>query len=193
MPPGGPPCGFKWVQAKAHNKAKLIVVDPRFTRSRHPRGGLLRAIRTGGIIFLGGVIKYMLDHDEIQHGTCATSPTFSHICARGLRVRRGKPVLRLHNADKRTHRQGQLGLRARRRRSCVKTDPTLAHPRSGLPAAQEAHYSLYRREMVGRAAPRDDSSCRDHWRPPRTDNAATITPARAGLDAALDPVRRSSG
>src|SRR5437899_10712035 len=28
------PCGFKWVtDAKAHNKARLIVVDPRFTRS----------------------------------------------------------------------------------------------------------------------------------------------------------------
>ena len=28
------PCGFKWVEeAKAHRKAKLIVVDPRFTRS----------------------------------------------------------------------------------------------------------------------------------------------------------------
>ena len=28
------PCGFKWVtEAKAHNKAKLIVIDPRFTRS----------------------------------------------------------------------------------------------------------------------------------------------------------------
>ena len=28
------PCGFKWVtEAKAHNKARLIVVDPRFNRS----------------------------------------------------------------------------------------------------------------------------------------------------------------
>ena len=28
------PCGFKWVtEAKAHNKARLVVVDPRFTRS----------------------------------------------------------------------------------------------------------------------------------------------------------------
>src|ERR1700712_4099687 len=28
------PCGFKWViEAKQHNKAKLVVVDPRFTRS----------------------------------------------------------------------------------------------------------------------------------------------------------------
>jgi anaerobic selenocysteine-containing dehydrogenase len=32
------PCGFKWVtEAKAHNKARLIVVDPRFTaRPRWP-------------------------------------------------------------------------------------------------------------------------------------------------------------
>ncbi len=28
------PCGFKWVtEAKAHRKARLIVVDPRFTRT----------------------------------------------------------------------------------------------------------------------------------------------------------------
>ena len=28
------PCGFKWVvEAKAHRKAKLIVVDPRYTRT----------------------------------------------------------------------------------------------------------------------------------------------------------------
>ncbi|KAG1533335.1 hypothetical protein G6F50_015912 [Rhizopus delemar] len=28
------PCGFKWeTEAKAHNKARLIVVDPRFNRS----------------------------------------------------------------------------------------------------------------------------------------------------------------
>ena len=28
------PCGFKWVtEAKHHKKAKLIVVDPRFTRA----------------------------------------------------------------------------------------------------------------------------------------------------------------
>ena len=28
------PCGFKWVtEAKAHNHAQLIVIDPRFTRS----------------------------------------------------------------------------------------------------------------------------------------------------------------
>ena len=35
------PCGFKWVtEAKANNGAKLIVVDPRFTRSNLSEAGL---------------------------------------------------------------------------------------------------------------------------------------------------------
>jgi formate dehydrogenase major subunit len=62
------PCGFKWVtEAKAHNKARLIVVDPRFTR--RPRWPTLCApIRTGtDIVFLGGVINYLLTNDKIQH------------------------------------------------------------------------------------------------------------------------------
>ena len=31
------PCGFKWaIEAKRNRNAKLIVVDPRFTRTRPP-------------------------------------------------------------------------------------------------------------------------------------------------------------
>ncbi|MDR5650816.1 molybdopterin-dependent oxidoreductase, partial [Staphylococcus nepalensis] len=61
-------CGFKWVtEAKAHNNAKLIVVDPRFTRSASG-ADFYAPIRTGSdITFLGGVIKYLLDNDKIQH------------------------------------------------------------------------------------------------------------------------------
>jgi len=41
------PCGFKWVtEAKAHNKARLIVVDPRFTRSASV-ADVYAPIRTG--------------------------------------------------------------------------------------------------------------------------------------------------
>src|SRR5438876_10320358 len=62
------PCGFKWVtEAKAHNKAKLIVVDPRFTRSAAV-SDYYAPIRAGtDIAFLGGVINYLLTHDKIQH------------------------------------------------------------------------------------------------------------------------------
>src|SRR5271169_1209100 len=62
------PCGFKWVtEAKAHNKAKLIVVDPRFTRSASV-ADYYAPIRSGtDIAFLGGVINYLLANDKIQH------------------------------------------------------------------------------------------------------------------------------
>src|SRR5260370_21193836 len=62
------PCGFKWVtEAKAHNKAKLIVVDPRFTRSAAV-SDLYVPIRAGtDIAWLGGLINYLLEHDKIQH------------------------------------------------------------------------------------------------------------------------------
>ena len=51
------PCGFKWVtEAKHHNKAKLIVVDPRFTRSA-AMADLFMQLRPGtDIAWLGGVI-----------------------------------------------------------------------------------------------------------------------------------------
>ena len=62
------PCGFKWVtEAKAHNKARLIVVDPRFTRSAAV-ADYYAPIRSGSdIAFLGGLINYLLSNDKIQH------------------------------------------------------------------------------------------------------------------------------
>ncbi len=62
------PGGFKWVtEAKAHRKARLIVVDPRFTRTASV-ADYYAQIRTGSdIVFLGGVINYLLTNDKIQH------------------------------------------------------------------------------------------------------------------------------
>jgi formate dehydrogenase major subunit len=62
------PCGFKWViEAKAHRGAKLVVIDPRFTRSASV-ADFYCPIRQGtDIAFLSGVIKYLLDNDKIQH------------------------------------------------------------------------------------------------------------------------------
>src|SRR5512142_2023464 len=62
------PCGFKWViEAKVKNKAKLVVVDPRFTRTAAV-ADVYAPIRAGSdIAFLGGVMSYLLTHDRIQH------------------------------------------------------------------------------------------------------------------------------
>ena len=62
------PCGFKWVvEAKAHNNAKLVVIDPRFTRTASV-ADMYCPIRQGtDIAFLSGVMKYLLDNDKMQH------------------------------------------------------------------------------------------------------------------------------
>lgn len=61
------PCGFKWVtEAKANRGAKLIVIDPRFTRSASV-SDLYAPIRQGtDIAFLLGLINYCIQHDKVQ-------------------------------------------------------------------------------------------------------------------------------
>lgn len=61
------PCGFKWVtEAKANRGARLIVVDPRFTRSAAV-ADLYAPIRQGtDIAFLLGVINYLIANGKIQ-------------------------------------------------------------------------------------------------------------------------------
>src|SRR6202050_5708784 len=60
------PCGFKWpVEAKRERNAKMIVVDPRYTRTAAV-SDLFLQIRAGSdIAFLGGVIRYALENQRI--------------------------------------------------------------------------------------------------------------------------------
>jgi len=60
------PCGFKWsVEAKLHRNAKMIVVDPRFTRTA-TQADLFLQIRAGtDIAFLGGLINYAIQNNRL--------------------------------------------------------------------------------------------------------------------------------
>jgi len=60
------PCGFKWpIEAKLHRNAKMIVVDPRFTRTA-TQADLFLQIRAGSdIAFLGGLINYAIQNNRI--------------------------------------------------------------------------------------------------------------------------------
>jgi formate dehydrogenase major subunit len=60
------PCGFKWaIEAKRTRSAKLISVDPRFTRTSAV-ADLFCQIRAGtDIAFLGGVINYAIENNRI--------------------------------------------------------------------------------------------------------------------------------
>src|SRR5687768_582012 len=60
------PCGFKWpIEAKKTRNAKMIVVDPRFTRTAAV-ADLFLQIRAGAdIAFLGGLINYAIENNRL--------------------------------------------------------------------------------------------------------------------------------
>src|SRR5690554_2517683 len=139
------PCGFKWVtEAKAHNKAKLIVVDPRFTRSASV-ADFYAPIRTGtDIIFLGGVIKYLLDNDKIHHEYVLNYTDFSFIVRDDFSFEDG--LYSGYDEDGRSYDKAswdyELG-----DDGYVNTDPSLQHPRTVYQLLKK-HYSRYTPEMV---------------------------------------------
>ena len=71
------PCGFKWaIEAKRNRNAKMIVVDPRFTRTA-ATADLFLQIRAGAdIAFLGGVIRLRASKTSASpRSIWSTSPT----------------------------------------------------------------------------------------------------------------------
>jgi len=139
------PCGFKWViEAKKHNKAKLIVVDPRFTRSASV-ADYYAPLRTGtDIAFLGGVINYLLTNDKIQHPYVNAYTDFSFLVNETFSFDNGLFSgydAEAHKYDRSswTYQIGKDGY--------VKTDPTLQDPRTVYQLLKK-HYSRYTPEMV---------------------------------------------
>src|ERR1700716_552837 len=141
------PCGFKWVtEAKAHNKARLIVVDPRFTRSASV-ADVYVPIRTGtDIAFLGGVINYLLSEDKIQHEYVRNYTDLSFIVREDFAFADGlysgyNPAKRSYDKSTWDYEIGPDGY--------VKADPALAHPRC-VYQLMKSHYARYTPEMVER-------------------------------------------
>ena len=60
------PIAMKWVLRAKDKGAKIISVDPRFTRTS-TKADIYAPLRSGtDIAFLGGMINYILDNDLIQ-------------------------------------------------------------------------------------------------------------------------------
>jgi formate dehydrogenase major subunit len=139
------PCGFKWVtEAKAHNKAKLVVVDPRFTRSAAV-ADYYAPIRAGSdIAFLGGVINYLLTNDKIQHEYVKAYTDVSYLVREDFGFKDGLFTgydAQKHKYDKSTWLY-QLDAQG-----YVKTDPTLTNPRCVF-NLMKTHFSRYTPEVV---------------------------------------------
>lgn len=141
------PCGFKWVtEAKAHNAAKLIVVDPRFNRSASV-ADYYAPIRTGtDIIFLGAAIHWLLENDRIQHEYVRNYTDMPFIVREDFAFEAG--LYSGYNAETRSYDKSSWDYE-RGEDGFVRTDPTLQHPRCVYQLLKK-HYSRYTPEMVER-------------------------------------------
>jgi formate dehydrogenase major subunit len=81
------PCGFKWVvEAKRNRNARVIVVDPRFTRTASQADQFLQ-IRSGtDIAFLGGLIRYALENERFNRDYLAYYTNAAFIVKDGFKL-----------------------------------------------------------------------------------------------------------
>jgi formate dehydrogenase major subunit len=177
------PCGFKWpIEAKLQRNAKMIVVDPRFTRTA-ATADLFLQIRAGSdIAFLGGLIKYAIDNGRIAREYVGDYTNAAFIVRDDFKLPDDgvfsgfDPATQVYDKATwnyvgagqsgvaRPFRAADAGLKPRATTdlatptlpSTVEYDPTLQHPRCVFQLLKR-HYSRYTPEMIERITgiPRD--------------------------------------
>jgi formate dehydrogenase major subunit len=157
------PVGFQWVMEARERGAKLIHVDPRFTRTS-AMADLWVPLRAGSdIAFLGGMIRYVLEnHKEFRDYVVAytngsailredfkdTEDLDGFFSGWDDEKKQYDPTSwlyeRQHLGSKKVSGGGQVGDPA-----LGETDPTLEHPRCVYQILKR-HFSRYTPEMVER-------------------------------------------
>jgi formate dehydrogenase major subunit len=154
------PCGFKWaIEAKRQRNAKMIVVDPRFTRTA-ATADLVLQIRAGSdIAFLGGLIYYAMENQRIAKEYVANFTNAAFLIQEGFKLPEDGLYSGFDEASN-TYDRSTWNYEAHGGASPaagapaslpanVAFDATLEHPRSVYQLLKK-HYSRYTPEMVER-------------------------------------------
>jgi len=137
------PVGFRFVlEAKRLRKAKIICIDPRFTRTAAV-SDLYVPIRSGtDIAFLGGLIHYAISNSKYQRKYVELNTNASFLIAEGFGFSEGHfSGWKDGKYDKATWQYELDG------QGYAKVDPTLEHPRCVF-QLMKTHYSRYTPEVV---------------------------------------------
>lgn len=139
------PCGFKWVtEAMQQRKAKLVVVDPRFTRSAAV-ADYYAPIRVGtDIAFLGGVINILLSQGKIHRDYVKLNTDATFLVKEGYGFENG--FFTGYNEDKRSYDKSSWGYQLGED-GFVKVDDSMENPRCVF-QLMKAHYARYTPELV---------------------------------------------
>ncbi len=81
------PCGFKWaIEAKTKRNAKMLVVDPRFTRTAATADMFLQIRAGADIAFLGGLINYAIENNRIAKDYLVNYTNAAFIVKEGFKL-----------------------------------------------------------------------------------------------------------
>ncbi len=143
------PCGFKWaIEARDGRGAKLVTIDPRFTRTSAVADHHLQIRPGSDIAILGGFIRYTLENN-LQHDDYVRLHTnASFIVNRGFDFQDGlfagfDATNQQYDKTAWDYERGPDGY--------VRRDPTLQHPRCVFQLLKR-HYDRYTPEMVAQIA-----------------------------------------
>lgn len=141
------PCGFKWVtEAMQHRKAKLVVVDPRYTRSAAV-ADYYAPIRVGtDIAFLAGVINYMLSNNKIHEEYVKAYTNATFLVNPDFKFDNG--FFSGYSEEKRTYDKSTWAYQ-RDKDDFVKVDETMQDPNCVFQLMKK-HYSRYTPELVSK-------------------------------------------
>ena len=138
------PVGFKWAIEAKKRGAKLIVVDPRFNRSAAVADEYV-PIRAGSdIVFLGGIINWLVANDKIQWDYVKAFTNASYIVNEGYSFNEG--LFSGYDEAKHSYDKSSWSYELDAKGN-AKTDPSLKHPRCVWNLMKE-HYARYTPDVV---------------------------------------------
>ena len=142
------PCGFKWViEAKIENGAKLVVIDPRFTRTASVADVYI-PIRPGtDIAFLNGVIRYLIEKDKLQHEYVRAYTNAGLIVKEGFGFEDG--LFTGYDEDKPAPTTSRAGTTSATTRASPRSTTRWQNPRCVINLLKK-HVDRYTPEMVSR-------------------------------------------
>jgi len=141
------PVGFKWVmEAKRNRNAKLIAIDPRFTRTAAV-ADLHVQIRVGSdIAFLGGVLNYALSKNRIQEDYVRNYTNAPFLIKDGYSFNEEGGLFSGWNAEKKTYDRSSWNYELDAQ-GFAKVDMTMQDPRC-VHQLMKKFYSRYTPQMV---------------------------------------------
>ncbi len=145
------PISFKYVTQAMEKGAKLLSVDPRFTRTS-AKADIYAALRSGtDIAFLGGMINYILNNDLYNKEYTAAYTNAPFIVGSSFKFRDGLfsgykknkqgPAIGSYDKSKWAFQMDSKGV--------PETDRTLKHKRSVF-QLMKTHYSRYDLDIVSK-------------------------------------------